>query len=103
MKKADADNCASASLSVKMPFTAATSGSISDVMKPQAKKSTVTAANAATAFDRPPMLADAWLGSSMQISSSPKLCYTVGLTRRRSQCNRLHGDMSGGGPPVPGV
>ena len=63
MKKADADNCASASLSVKMPFTAATSGSISEVMKPQAKNSTVTAAKAAMAFDRPPVWAVAWLGS----------------------------------------
>src|SRR3546814_9344892 len=62
MKKADADSCASASLNVKIPFTAATSGSISEVMKPQAKNSTVTAAKAAMAFDRPPGLAVAWLG-----------------------------------------
>src|SRR5690606_17035249 len=47
MKKAKAESCASRLLSVKMPFTAATSGSISEVMKPQAKNSVVTAMNAA--------------------------------------------------------
>lgn len=38
MKKAEALNCASTSLSWKMPLTAATKGSISDVIKPHAKK-----------------------------------------------------------------
>ena len=47
MKKAKAESCACRSLSVKMPFTAATSGSISEVMKPQAKNSVVTATKAA--------------------------------------------------------
>ena len=46
MKKAKAMNCASKRLSVKMPFTAATSGSFSAVMKPQAKKRHVTMMNA---------------------------------------------------------
>ena len=47
MKKAKAESCACRSVSVKMPFTAATSGSISEVMKPHAKNSVVTATNAA--------------------------------------------------------
>ena len=47
MKKADAESCACTSVRSKMPFTAATSGSISDVMKPQAKNNVVTAAKAA--------------------------------------------------------
>src|SRR5687768_5772496 len=47
MKNANADSCACRSLSVKMPFNAATSGSISEVMKPHAKNSVVTAAKAA--------------------------------------------------------
>ena len=42
MKKAKAMNCASNRLSVKMPFTAATSGSLRAVMKPQAKNRQVT-------------------------------------------------------------
>jgi len=46
MKKAKAANCACRSVSVKMPFTDATSGSIIDVMKPHAKNNVVTAANA---------------------------------------------------------
>src|SRR3546814_14849034 len=71
MKKAEAESCASASLSVKMPFTAATSGSISEVMKPQAKQRTVTAEKAARAVDRPPGAADVWLGNSIGLSSSP--------------------------------
>ena len=79
MKKADADSCASASLSVKMPFTAATSGSISEVMKPQAKKSTVTAAKAAMAFDRPPLRVVAWLGSFIRniLFAETMLCAAV--------------------------
>src|SRR5690606_15545600 len=40
-------SCACRSVNVKMPFTAATSGSISEVMNPQAKNSVVTATNAA--------------------------------------------------------
>ncbi len=48
MKKANAAACAWKSVSVKMPFTAATSGSISEVMNPQAKNSVVTAAKAIT-------------------------------------------------------
>src|SRR5688500_4123986 len=47
MKNANAESCASTSLSVKMPFTAATNGSIREVMKPQAKNSVVTATKAA--------------------------------------------------------
>src|SRR5690606_15520131 len=47
MKNANAESCACRSVSVKMPFTAATSGSISEVMNPQAKNSVVTATNAA--------------------------------------------------------
>src|SRR5688572_33245840 len=47
MKKAKAESCACRLVSVKIPFTAATSGSISEVMKPQAKNSVVTATNAA--------------------------------------------------------
>ena len=42
MKNAKAMNCASKRLRVKMPFTAATSGSFSAVMKPQAKNRHVT-------------------------------------------------------------
>src|ERR1044072_5166236 len=49
MKKAKVAALASKVLSVKMPFTAATSGSTSEVMKPQAKNRTVTAANAGPA------------------------------------------------------
>ena len=43
-KKAEALNCASTSLSENMPLTAATSGSTSEVMKPQAKNRQVTIA-----------------------------------------------------------
>src|SRR5690606_30975496 len=46
MKKAEADNCASTSVSVKTPFTAATNGSINEVMNPQAKNRVVTARKA---------------------------------------------------------
>ena len=42
MKKAKAMNCASKRLRVKMPFTAATNGSLRAVMKPQAKNRQVT-------------------------------------------------------------
>jgi hypothetical protein len=44
MKNAEALNCASTSLNWKMPFTAATRGSTSDVMKPHAKNRQVTIA-----------------------------------------------------------
>ena len=44
MKKAEALSCASKSDRLKMPLTAATKGSISEVMNPQAKKSVVTEA-----------------------------------------------------------
>src|SRR5947209_4725551 len=47
MKKAEALSCASTSDRWKMPLTAATSGSTSDVMKPQAKNRHVTIAYAA--------------------------------------------------------
>src|SRR6478735_7031711 len=47
MKNAEAESCACRLVSVKIPFTAATSGSISEVMNPQAKNSVVTATNAA--------------------------------------------------------
>ena len=49
MKNANAAACAWKLVSVKMPFTDATSGSISEVMKPHAKNSVVTAANASVA------------------------------------------------------
>src|SRR5690606_31958028 len=47
MKKAKAESCASVSERTNIPFTAATSGSSSEVMKPQAKNNVVTAMNAA--------------------------------------------------------
>src|SRR5690606_11472858 len=47
MKKAKAESCASVSERTNIPFTAATSGSSSEVMKPQAKNTVVTAMNAA--------------------------------------------------------
>jgi hypothetical protein len=50
MKKAEALSCASKSERLKIPFTAATSGSISEVMKPQAKNSVVTEAKANCVF-----------------------------------------------------
>lgn len=79
MKKAEADNCASASLSVKIPFTAATRGSISEVMKPQAKNKTVTAAKAAIAFERPPLWVAAWLGTFIRniLFAETMLCAAV--------------------------
>jgi hypothetical protein len=40
-------------VSVKMPFTEATSGSISEVMNPHAKNSVVTAAKASLVLDVP--------------------------------------------------
>ncbi len=46
----------------------------------------------AITFDRPPLLADVWLGASILISSTPFLCYAKGLTGRRNQCNRLHSE-----------
>src|SRR3546814_10768749 len=90
MKKADADSCASASLNVKIPFTAATSGSISEVMKPQAKNSTVTAAKAAMAFDRPPGLAVAWLGRrseehTSELQSLMRKSYAVFCLKQKKQ------------------
>src|SRR6187431_2977486 len=47
MKNAKAESWASRLVSVNTPFTAATRGSISEVMKPHAKNSVVTATNAA--------------------------------------------------------
>src|SRR3546814_12247021 len=50
MKKANALSCASTFDRLKMPFTAATSGSTSEVMNPQAKNNVVTEANAPVAL-----------------------------------------------------
>src|SRR3546814_4973312 len=50
MKKANALSCASTFDRLKMPFTAATSGSASEVMNPQAKNNVVTEANAPVAL-----------------------------------------------------
>src|SRR3546814_20093165 len=50
MKKANALSCASTFDRLKMPFTAATSGSTSEVMNPQATNNVVTEANAPVAL-----------------------------------------------------
>ena len=52
MKKANVLSCASVVVSVKIALTDATSGSISDVMNPQAKNNVVTVAKA-TPVDPP--------------------------------------------------
>src|SRR3954449_3734198 len=93
MKKADALSCASTSERWKMPLTAATSGSTSEVMKPQAKNRQVTTTKALVtlAFRLCCTLVPFTTGAKGGSEKSVAQGGTLALTRRRDEARRASG------------